>query len=114
MDTKQRILEAALVVFARYGYRQSSMEAVAEQAELSRQALYRHFPTKEALFAAGTRSLHAAADEAAEAAASTARAAGEDTAGVLAAQLGAHSAHVLEQLADSPHAAELFDENHRR
>lgn len=43
-------LEAAHSVFARYGYRKASMEAVARAAHVSRQTLYLHFPTKEKLF----------------------------------------------------------------
>lgn len=114
MDTPTRIVEAALVAFGRYGYRQTSMELVAEQASLSRQALYRHFATKEALFAAAVERLHAEALEAGEAAARGARAAGAEGAGVLVAQLGAHFATILGRLQGSAHAAELLDENHRQ
>jgi AcrR family transcriptional regulator len=114
MDTPARIVEAALVAFGRYGYRQTSMELVAEQAALSRQALYRHFATKEALFAAAVERLHGEALEAGEAAARAARAAGEDGAGVLAARLGAHFGAILGRLQGSVHAAELLDENHRQ
>lgn len=114
MDTPTRIVEAALIAFGRYGYRQASMELVAEQAELSRQALYRYFPTKEALFAAAVARLHESALEAAADAGRAARSAGDDAAGVLAAQLGAHHATILGRLHGSPHSAELLDENHRQ
>ncbi len=114
MDTSQRIVEGALAVFARYGYRQASMQAVAEQAGLSRQALYRHFPTKEVLFDAVVRGLHDAAQTAAGEAARAARAAGEDPAGVLLAQLDARFGYILSRLRDSPHEKELLDENNRR
>jgi AcrR family transcriptional regulator len=112
--TRQRILEAALVAFGRYGYRQASMEAVAEHAALSRQALYRHFRTKEELFRAGVEELHASSLEAAELAAQAARERGEDAAGVLLAQLEARSATLLERLRGSAHAEELQDETHRQ
>jgi AcrR family transcriptional regulator len=112
--TRQRILDAALLAFGRYGYRQASMEAVAEQAGLSRQALYRHFSTKDALFRAVVEELHASSLEAAELAARAARERGEDAAGVLLAQLEARSARLLERLRGSAHAAELQDENHRQ
>jgi AcrR family transcriptional regulator len=112
--TRQRILDAALLAFARYGYRQASMEAVAEQAALSRQALYRHFSTKEGLFRAVVEELHASSLEAAERAAREARERGEDAAGVLLAQLEARSATLLERLRGSAHAEELQDENHRQ
>lgn len=49
---KRQLLEAALGVFARHGYRKTSMDDVAHAAGLSRQGLYLHFPTKEELFRA--------------------------------------------------------------
>jgi TetR/AcrR family transcriptional regulator, regulator of autoinduction and epiphytic fitness len=50
-----RVLDAALTVFLRYGFRKTSMEEVARAAQLSRQALYLHFATKEELFAAAVQ-----------------------------------------------------------
>lgn len=50
-----RVLEAALATFLRYGFRKTSMEEVARAAQLSRQALYLHFATKEELFAAAVQ-----------------------------------------------------------
>ena len=44
------VLEAAVGVFARYGYRKSSMEEVARAAGVSRQGLYLQFANKEELF----------------------------------------------------------------
>jgi AcrR family transcriptional regulator len=49
---KRQILEAALATFLRFGFRKTSMDDVAQAAELSRQALYLHFATKEELFCA--------------------------------------------------------------
>lgn len=49
------MLDAALAVFLRYGYRKTSMEEVARAAQISRQALYLHFATKEQLFAAAVQ-----------------------------------------------------------
>ena len=49
---KRQLLEAALGVFARHGYRKTSMDDVAQAAGVSRQGLYLHFPTKEDLFRA--------------------------------------------------------------
>lgn len=48
---RDAILSAAMTVFARFGYRRASMDEVARAAQLSRQGLYFHFATKEALFA---------------------------------------------------------------
>lgn len=49
---RRRLLDAALSVFLRFGYRKTSMDEVARAAGLSRQGLYLHFPTKEDLFRA--------------------------------------------------------------
>jgi len=46
------ILDAAIGVFLRYGFRKTSMDDLARAAGISRQGLYLHFPTKEALFKA--------------------------------------------------------------
>jgi len=46
------ILEAAIGVFLRYGFKKTSMDDLARAAGISRQGLYLHFPTKEALFKA--------------------------------------------------------------
>jgi len=65
-DPRRRaLLDAALGVFLRYGFRKTSMDEVARAAEVSRQALYLHFRNKETLFRATVRhalesSLHAA------------------------------------------------------
>jgi len=51
-STRERALHAALQVFARFGYRKTSMEQVARAAALSRQGLYLLFQNKELLFRA--------------------------------------------------------------
>ena len=51
-DRRSRVLDAALAVFARHGYRKTSMEEVARAADVSRQGLYVLFRDKEALFRA--------------------------------------------------------------
>ncbi len=47
---REGILDAAVSVFARYGYRKTSMDEVARAAGVSRQGLYLQFADKEALF----------------------------------------------------------------
>lgn len=54
---RETLLEKALDVFVRYGYRKTSMEDVATAAGISRQTIYLHFRSKEALFLAGTEHL---------------------------------------------------------
>lgn len=49
---RAQLLEAALTVFTRYGFRKTSMEEVSRAAHVSRQGLYLHFKTKEELFGA--------------------------------------------------------------
>jgi AcrR family transcriptional regulator len=49
------ILDAAVTVFVRYGFRKTSMEEVARAAQVSRQGLYLHFSTKEDLFREAVR-----------------------------------------------------------
>ncbi len=44
------VLEAAAVVFARYGFRKASMDEVARAAGVSRQGLYLQFANKQELF----------------------------------------------------------------
>ena len=52
-DQRRRaLLDAALGVFARFGYRKTSMDEVARAAQMSRQGLYLHFASKEELFRA--------------------------------------------------------------
>jgi len=50
-DARQAaVLDAAVGVFARYGYRKASMDEVARAAGVSRQGLYLQFANKEELF----------------------------------------------------------------
>jgi len=50
-DTRQLVvLDAAVAVFARYGFRKTSMDEVARAAGVSRQGLYLQFANKEELF----------------------------------------------------------------
>ena len=47
---RRAIVTAAAGVFLRYGFNKTSMDDLARAAGLSRQGLYLHFPTKEAIF----------------------------------------------------------------
>ena len=49
---RQRVIEAASVVFRRHGFAQTSMDNIAVEAGMSRPALYLVFPNKEETFAA--------------------------------------------------------------
>ncbi len=49
---RQHVLDVALLIFARYGYRKASLEDVARAADISRPGLYLYFPSKQDLFRA--------------------------------------------------------------
>ncbi|MCP2168909.1 TetR/AcrR family transcriptional regulator [Goodfellowiella coeruleoviolacea] len=52
IDRRAHVLDAALLVFARYGYRKASMDDVAKAAGISRPGLYFYFASKQELFRA--------------------------------------------------------------
>ena len=51
-ERKNQILAAALAVFARLGFQQARMDDIAEQAGLSKGALYLYYKSKDAIIAA--------------------------------------------------------------
>lgn len=53
-----QILDAALPVFIRYGFRKTSMADIAQAAGISRASLYLSFSNKEELFRAGSARAH--------------------------------------------------------
>ena len=110
MSSRERILDAAMEIFARYGYRRASMDQVAEAAGLTRQAVYHHFPNKEALFRAGVEALHDGALEAAVAAGAAAEQAGHGLPDVLAAQVDAKTRYVIECMEETSHMEELLSQ----
>jgi AcrR family transcriptional regulator len=113
-STRQRFLDAGARVFVRHGYAGASMEQVADDADLSRAALYKHFANKEALFLAVATSLHQGASEASRAAAERARrSAAAPTEAILEFMLVRHRYYAT-HIGASPHAAELAEESSRR
>src|SRR6202041_189597 len=57
MDGKEssrqaHVLETALTVFLRHGFRKTSMEDIAKAAGISRQGIYLHFKNKDEIFSA--------------------------------------------------------------
>ena len=48
-ETKERILSAALELFAQSGYLGTSMSDIAKQLGLTKAALYKHFPSKQSI-----------------------------------------------------------------
>lgn len=99
------ILDAALAVFARYGFRRTSMADIAREAGMSRAALYLHYRNKEDIF----RSLSAAFyDRAAQDVAAALRADGPADV-VLRAAFEAYGGAAIAALLESPHGEELLD-----
>ena len=49
--TRDRILDAAERLLARFGYKKTTMEDIAREAGLGKRTLYLHFASKEALLA---------------------------------------------------------------
>jgi AcrR family transcriptional regulator len=51
-DTRERILDAALNIFASKGYHDTRMDEIVEASDTSKGSIYFHFPNKERLFLA--------------------------------------------------------------
>jgi len=111
MKPQDRILDAATLVFRRHGFRRSSIEQAAEAAGLSRQALYHHFSSKEALFRAVIERLHESTLAAETAAAGDAEKCGGSLADVLVAGVVGRLRHLIGSFDGSPHIEELFSEH---
>jgi AcrR family transcriptional regulator len=106
---REAILQAALRRFTRYGYRRTSMDEIAREADISRAALYLHFDNKEALFRELSESVHEQILAGAEAAASAEGTLDARLFRVLEAKL----VRFHELLKSSEHGEELIDENNR-
>ena len=111
MKPRDRILDAAMTVFRRHGFRRSSIEQAAEAAGLTRQALYHHFESKEALFRAVIERLHEDALAAEIAAANASEKAGGGLADILVAGISARLRQFIASFDGSPHIEELFSEH---
>jgi AcrR family transcriptional regulator len=111
MKPRDRILDAAMLVFRRQGFRRSSIEQAAEAAGLTRQALYHHFKSREDLFRAVIERLHEHALAAEIAAGEATEKAGGSLADILIAEITARIGQLIVPLEGSPHIEELFSEH---
>ena len=111
LTPRDRILQAAMTVFRRHGFRRSSIEETAEAAGLTRQALYHHFNSKEALFRAVIERVHENALAAGQAAAEQAERAGKALPDIVIALAAARLQAMTAPLSGSPHVEELFSEH---
>jgi len=100
-----------MLVFRRHGFRRSSIEQAAEAAGLTRQAVYHHFKSKEALFRAVIEQLHERAIAAEIAAAEASEQAGGGLADILVAQVAGRLRQLIASFEGSPHVEELFSEH---
>jgi len=48
-ETRQKIVKVAMDLFQRQGFNNTTMEQIAEVADIARKTLYNHFPVKEAI-----------------------------------------------------------------
>jgi AcrR family transcriptional regulator len=110
MSSRERILHSGAKVFGQHGYKLTSMELVAQEAGLTRQALYHHFDSKEALFRAVVETVAEGAFEAEQAAGLREERAGKGLADILVAQLEARFRYLIDRLKGSAHAEELLSE----
>jgi TetR/AcrR family transcriptional regulator, regulator of autoinduction and epiphytic fitness len=111
-DSERRraaILDAALRVFGQYGYRRTSMDDIAREAEIGKGTIYLSFASKEEVFQALSQRVAQRMLAGAEAAS---RAPGK-TPDKLAAMHAAWFGTYAETVRHSPHAAELLDAKHR-
>lgn len=107
--TREAILAAGLHCFGRDGFRRTALDRVAQEAGISRAAVYLHFANKEELFRALVDDLHARA-----LAEATLAARGDGPlAERLTAAMVAKTARFFDLLRASAHADEFLDENHR-
>lgn len=107
--TRERILSAAFVRFARYGFRRTSMEDIAGEAGVSRAALYLQFRNKEEIF----KSLAQELQDRALARAGAALEADGPLAERVRAAIEGKSLEMVRITLESPHGSELLDETGR-
>ena len=104
-DKRTVILDAALLLFGRYGYRRTSIDDIAREAGIAKGTVYLYFETKEAIFRAlSRRVLDGVLAQARRAAALRGTLEAR-----LGAILGAKFGFFHDLLHGSPHASELID-----
>jgi AcrR family transcriptional regulator len=103
------ILDAALQVFGQYGYRRTSMDDIAREADVGKGTIYLSFASKEEVFQALSERLAQRMLAGAEAASRPPGTTADKLAAMHAAWFGTYA----ETISRSPHAAELLDAKHR-
>jgi AcrR family transcriptional regulator len=108
-EKKRQILEAATRLLSRYGYRRTSVDLIAAEADVAKGTLYAYFADKEAVFRAVCEHVCALYLERAQAAVRRAAPIEERVFGLLDAKFG----YFFELVRNSPHAPDLFDAQSR-
>ncbi len=90
------------------------MELVAQECALTRQALYHHFESKEALFRAVVEAMLDGACRAEQSAALRQEQAGKGLADILVAQLEARFRYLIDRIKGAAEAEELLSEHQRQ
>jgi AcrR family transcriptional regulator len=108
-DKAHLILDAALELFRQYGYRRTSMEDIAQTANVAKGTLYIYFKSKDELFEALARRLSAQVEQDLKAALARDLPLEDKVLELLDAKLG----FVYRWVLSSPHAAELTDPTSR-
>ena len=103
------ILEAAQKLFSQYGYRRTSIDDIAREAEIAKGTVYLSFKSKEEIFRALCESLSARVQAEAARASMMEAPIEERLAAILEAKYGFY----FELVKSSPHAAELMDSKNR-
>lgn len=98
------IVRAATMLFSRYGFRKTTVDLIAHEAEVAKPTLYAHFADKDAIFVAVCR--HVMAGILAAAAAERER---DDVLDRIAGIVSAKFTTIFELVDSSPHARELLD-----
>src|ERR1700704_593977 len=106
MGARPRILEAAMHVFRRHGFRRSSIEQAAEAAGVTRQGLFHPFQSQGGPVRALPQRVHENALAAEIAAANASEKAGGSLADVVIAQITARFTLLIAALDGSPHIEE--------
>src|SRR5271156_4187936 len=109
-ETKRAaILDAALRLFSQYGYRRTSIEDIAREAEIAKGTVYLSFKSKEEIFRALCESLIERIESAVILARETSGPIDERLVAMLEAKFG----FLFETVYRSAHAAELMDSKNR-
>jgi AcrR family transcriptional regulator len=103
------ILDAALQVFGQYGFRRTSMEDIAREAQIGKGTIYLSFASKDEVFQALSQRLAQQMLAGAEAASRRPATTADKLAAMHAAWFGTYA----DTIRRSPHAADLLDAKHR-